>query len=173
MPTLTIRPASPEDAAILADLGARTFRETFERHASGLDLEAFLAATYGEAIQRAELADPSRPARILEVDGVPSGFLQLRLGHREPGVPGERPVELQRIYLLRSAQGGGRGAALMAEALALAGAWGADVLWLGVWEHNDKALAFYARQGFHEVGEHLFTIGDQVDRDLLLARALA
>ena len=172
MPVVTIRHATPEDAAILADLGARTFRETFEPHTSGPDLEAFLAATYGEAIQRAELADPSRPARILEVDGAPVGFLQLRLGHREPGVPGERPVELQRIYVLRAAQGGGRGAALMAEALEMARAWGADTLWLGVWENNHKALAFYARSGFREVGEHIFTIGDQVDRDLILARDL-
>jgi len=172
MPTLTIRPATPQDAAILAELGARTFRETFERHTAAPDLEAFLAAAYGEAIQRAELADPARPARILEVDGVPAGFLQLRLGHREPGVPGERPVELQRIYVLRAAQGGGRGAALMAEAVELARAWGADVLWLGVWENNLKALAFYARTGFREVGDHVFQIGDQVDRDLILARDL-
>jgi ribosomal protein S18 acetylase RimI-like enzyme len=169
MPTVTIRPATLEDAAILADLGARTFRETFEQHTSGPDLAAFLAAAYGEAIQRAELADPSRPARILEVEGVPAGFLQLRLGHREPGVPGERPVELQRIYLLRTAQGGGRGAALMAEAVEMARAWGADVLWLGVWENNHKAVAFYIRSGFREVGDHIFQIGGQVDRDLILA----
>lgn len=172
MAAFTIRPATVQDAALLADLGARTFRETFEAICSPGDLDAFLAQAYGEAVQRAELADPSRPARILEIEGVPSGFLQLRLGYREPGVPGERPVELQRIYLLRSAQGGGRGAALMAEALALAGAWGADVLWLGVWENNHKALAFYARQGFREVGEHIFRIGEQVDRDLILARDL-
>ncbi|HEY3271103.1 MAG TPA: GNAT family N-acetyltransferase [Geothrix sp.] len=172
MPAFTIRPATPEDAAILADLGARTFRETFEQHTSGPDLEAFLAAAYGEAIQRAELADPSRPARVLEVDGVPAGFLQLRLGHREPGVPGVRPVELQRIYVLREAQGGGRGAALMAEALEIARAWGADILWLGVWENNHKAVGFYVRSGFREVGDHIFQIGDQVDRDLILARDL-
>jgi ribosomal protein S18 acetylase RimI-like enzyme len=103
---------------------------------------------------------------------VPCGFLQLRLCHREPGVPGQRPVELQRIYVLRAAQGGGRGAALMAEAVAMARAWGADTLWLGVWENNHKALAFYARTGFREVGEHLFRIGDQVDRDLILAMDL-
>ncbi|WP_243286289.1 GNAT family N-acetyltransferase [Geothrix terrae] len=169
MSAITIRTATPKDAAILADLGARTFRETFEPHTSGPDLEAFLAAAYGEAIQRAELTDPSRPARILEVDGVPAGFLQLRLGHREPGVPGERPVELQRIYVLREAQGGGRGAALMAEAMEMARAWGADTLWLGVWENNHKALAFYGRTGFREVGEHIFQIGDQVDRDLIMA----
>ncbi|GLH66757.1 GNAT family N-acetyltransferase [Geothrix edaphica] len=172
MSTITIRPAAPEDAPILAELGARTFRETFEPHTAGPDLEAFLTAAYGEAIQRAELADPARPARILEVDGVPVGFLQLRLGHREPGVPGEHPVELQRIYVLRAAQGGGRGAALMAEAVEMARAWGADVLWLGVWENNLKALAFYARTGFREVGDHVFQIGDQVDRDLILARDL-
>jgi len=169
MPATTIRPATPEDAAILADLGARTFRETFEAVSSPGDLAAFLTEAYSEALQRAELADPARPARILEVDGVPCGFLQLRLGHREPGVTGERPVELQRIYLLRSAQGGGRGAALMAEAVEMARAWGADSLWLGVWEHNHKALAFYARSGFREVGEHFFRIGNQVDRDLILA----
>ena len=169
MPAITIRSATPEDADILADLGARTFRETFEPHISGPDLEAFLATAYGEAIQRAELADPSRPARILEIDGVPAGFLQLRLGHREPGVPGKRPVELQRIYVLRAAQGGGRGASLMAEAMEMALAWGADTLWLGVWENNHKALAFYARSGFREVGDHVFKIGDQVDRDLILA----
>lgn len=169
MPAIAIRPATPEDAVILADLGARTFRETFEPHTSGPDLEAFLAAAYGETIQRAELADPSRPARILEVDGVPAGFLQLRLGHREPGVTGTRPVELQRIYVLRAAQGGGRGTALMAEAVEMARSWGADVLWLGVWENNHKALAFYARNGFREVGDHIFQIGDQVDRDLILA----
>jgi len=172
MPDVMIRTATTADAAILADLGARTFRETFEAVSSPENLAAFLEGAYGEALQRAELMDPARPARILEVDGVPSGFLQLRLGHREPGVPGERPVELQRIYVLRSAQGGGRGAALMTEAVEMARAWGADSLWLGVWEHNDKALAFYARSGFCEVGEHLFKIGDQVDRDLLLAKAL-
>lgn len=172
MSTLLIRPATSEDAAILADLGARTFRETFEDVSSPGDLAAFLTEAYSEAIQRAELADPSRPARILEVDGVPCGFLQLRLGHREPGVTGERPVELQRIYLLRAAQGGGRGAALMEAAVDMARAWGADTLWLGVWENNHKALAFYARSGFREVGDHIFQIGQQIDRDLILARDL-
>ena len=172
MPPFEIRPAVPDDAALLADLGARTFRETFEGICSPQDLEQFLADTYGEARQKAELADPTRPAWVLELDGVPAGFLQLRQGHREPCVPGERPVELQRIYVLRAVQARGLGAALMRIALDQARSWGADVLWLGVWEHNVKALAFYARWGFHEVGEHVFKIGQQIDRDLILAKEL-
>ncbi len=172
MVAFRIRPATLEDAPILADLGERTFRETFEPLYEPADFEAFLVEAYGPAIQRAELADPSRPALLLEVDGIPAGFAQLRLDQRESGVPGIRPAELQRIYLLQMAQGGGRGAALLAACEDLARNRGADVLWLGVWEHNAKALAFYARCGFREVGEHSFAIGNRVDRDLLLAKAL-
>ena len=171
-PSFTIRPAILEDAATLADLGARTFRETFEDHCSPEDLDAFLANTYSETRQRAELADPSRPAIVLEIHGEPAGFAQLRLGHREPCIRAARPVELQRIYMLRAHHGGGHGAALMQSALDVALTWGADLLWLGVWESNHKALAFYARFGFREVGDHLFKLGRRSDRDLILARDL-
>ena len=173
MSAFAIRPAVLDDAATLAELGVRTFRETFESICSPRDLAAFLAEAYGEAIQRAELTDPSRPAWVLEIDGIPVGFAQLRLGHREPCVKGKCPAELQRIYLLKAVQGGGLGAALMEIALGQARSWGADVLWLGVWENNTKALAFYARQGFHEAGDHIFRIGQQVDRDLILAKELS
>ena len=173
MATVTIRPATLEDAAALTDLGARTFRETFEGICSPQDLSAYVAGAYGEAIQRAELADPARPALVLEIDGVPSGFAQLRLDHREPCVTGKRPAELQRIYLLHSAQGGGCGAALMEASVGLARSGGADSLWLGVWENNIKALAFYARCGFREAGDHIFRIGQQIDRDLILVKDLS
>ena len=172
MAAALIRPAALDDAALLADLGATTFRETFETICSAENLAAFLVATYSPEKQRAELAEPTRPGWVLELDGVPAGFLQLRLGHRERGVSGARPVELQRIYVLRAFHGGGHGAALMDMAMTAARAWGADLLWLGVWENNIKALAFYAHSGFREVGEHIFKIGDQVDRDLLLAKDL-
>lgn len=167
-----IRPATFEDAALLAELGARTFRETFEPLYDPEDLAAFLGSTYSEALQRAELEAPSRPALVLEVHGSPVGFAQLRLEHPEACVAGQHPAELQRIYLLRAAQGGGRGAALLAASEALARGRGADVLWLGVWEQNDRALAFYARSGFQAVGEHGFSVGRRVDRDLILAKAL-
>ena len=169
----TIRPATLDDAPTLAALGAQTFRETFEAICSSQDLADFLAEAYGDAIQRTELADPSRPALVLEAEGRPLGFAQLRLGHREPCVTGSLAVELQRIYVLREAHGSGFGAALMEASVAQARAWGADMLWLGVWEHNDRALAFYARQGFREAGDHVFQIGQQIDRDLILVKDLS
>jgi len=171
-PTFLLRSALPSDAALLADLGARTFRETFHAICSPEDLAAYVAGAYGEATQRGELGDPARPGLVLEVEGRAAGFVQLRLGHREPGVPGQRPVELQRIYVLQAFHGGGWGTVLMNASLEVARAWGADAIWLGVWEHNLKALAFYARHGFREAGDHVFMIGQQKDRDLILAKEL-
>jgi len=75
--------------------------------------------------------------------------------------------------VLREAHGSGFGAALMEASVEMARAWHADVLWLGVWEHNDRALAFYARHGFREAGDHVFQIGQQVDRDLILVKDLS
>ena len=103
---------------------------------------------------------------------MPAGFAQLRLGHHEPCILQERPVELQRIYVLRAHHGGGHGAALMQAVLEMARTWGANLIWLGVWERNHKALAFYSRFGFREVGDHHFKLGRQSDRDLILARDL-
>jgi ribosomal protein S18 acetylase RimI-like enzyme len=173
MAGFNLRPATLEDAATLADLGRRTFLETFGTLYDPADLTAFFDETYGEALQRAELEDPARPALVLEQEGLPVGFAQLRIGHPDASVRGFRPAEIQRIYLLKAAQGGGGGAALMQACEDLAAAREADVLWLGVWEGNTKALAFYARMGFREVGEHPFAIGKRTDRDLILMKDLS
>jgi ribosomal protein S18 acetylase RimI-like enzyme len=61
----------------------------------------------------------------------------------------------------------------MQHVLALASDSGSDVLWLGVWEHNAKAIAFYRKFGFEAVGEHVFAVGSDMQRDLIMARSMA
>ena len=68
-PYQIIRPAVLGDAALLADLGVRTFRETFEDQVTPANLQLFLDSAYGEALQQAELADPTRPGLVLELAG--------------------------------------------------------------------------------------------------------
>ena len=59
----------------------------------------------------------------------------------------------------------------MEACLASARADGSDLVWLGVWEQNARALAFYAKWGFREIGKKHFTVGSDVQDDLVLARA--
>jgi len=47
-----------------------------------------------------------------------------------------------------------------------------DVVWLGVWEQNNRALAFYQKFGFKKTGDHIFCVGDDPQRDVILSRAV-
>jgi GNAT superfamily N-acetyltransferase len=171
-PLVRIRAAVLADAGILTDLGARTFRDSFAADNTPEDMEAFLASHYRPELQAAELRDPRNLYLLAEVSGVPAGFALLSDGAREKGVPGERPWNLARLYVDRPFLGAKVGAALMGRCLEEGRARGHDVLWLGVWEHNTRARAFYERWGFSEVGEMNFMLGSDLQRDLVLALKL-
>ena len=167
-----IRPATLADAATLTELGARTFRDTFAADNTPEDVEAFLASHYRPELQEAELKDPRNLYLLAEVSGVPAGFALLRDGALEQGVQAKRPLNLSRLDVDQPFLGAKVGAALMLRCLEEARTRKHDVLWLGVWEHNTRARAFYARWGFTEVGEMHFPLGSDLQRDLVLALAL-
>ena len=170
--TVKIRPATLSDAATLSELGARTFRDSFAADNSPENMEAFLASHYRPDIQEAELREPRHLYLLAETSGRPAGFALLRDEAHEPSVRAERPLHLSRLYVDQPFLGARVGAALMLRCLEEGRARKHDVLWLGVWEHNARARAFYTRWGFTEVGETRFLLGDDPQRDLVLALVL-
>lgn len=171
-PAVTVRTATAADAVLLADLGRRTFAETFAESNTPEDLAAYLEASFSPGKQAAELAEAGTRFLIAESeDGTPVGFVRVRTGAEgEPCVTGSAPVEIVRIYALRAWQGRGVGAALMRAAIKAARGLGGETVWLGVWEHNPKARVFYERWGFRPVGSHVFTLGSSRQTDLILER---
>lgn len=167
---IAIRIAAAQDAELLAEIGARTFRRTFARDNKPEDMAAYLAAAFGPALQAAELADPGTTFLIAEVGRETVGYARLV---RAPGpecIPAGRPIEIRRIYAVEAWLGRGVGAALMRACLAEAERQLSDVIWLDVWERNTRAIAFYRRWGFAEVGTQAFVLGSDVQHDLLMAR---
>lgn len=171
MPTL-VRLAQPADAALLSELGRATFTETFAADNTPGDLARFLDEAYTPERQATELADPACTTWIAEVDGRAAGFALLRRGAAEPCVTGIAPVELQRIYVLGRFHGLGAAQALFQACVDRAVADGFRTLWLGVWERNTRALAFYRKLGFHDVGSHIFVVGSDPQTDRILERPL-
>ncbi|MEI6739440.1 MAG: GNAT family N-acetyltransferase [Gemmatimonadaceae bacterium] len=189
-----LRRAVLADAAALATLAADTFTETFGADNRPEDLAAHLAASYGIAQQTAELQDPAVITLVAEQDGALVGFAQIRRQDAPASVTAAaaeqaastthaatthaathvdpRPVELHRLYLRRVAHGTGLGAALMQGAREAAVALGGTHLWLGVWERNPRAIAFYTKSGFVRVGSHDFFVGDDRQTDWLLMTPL-
>ena len=167
---ITIRPATHADAGALASFGARTFRETFGPDNRPEDIAVYVAEAYSEARQRAEIGDPGRTTLIAESpDGIVA-FAQIRTGDTPGCVSGSLPIELLRFYVDRAWHGRGLARTLMAAIVAAAVARGARTLWLGVWEHNRRAIAFYFKYGFRDVGSHEFVLGTdrQIDRIMVL-----
>lgn len=108
--------------------------------------------------------------QALERGGNPVGYARL-IGHSvEPNVTGPQPIELVRLYVEQSAVGQGYGAQLMQACLERAADDGFATIWLGVWEKNYRAQAFYKRWGFQQVGIHDFVMGTDVQTDLILTR---
>lgn len=172
LPTLHIRAATAGDARLLTELGRRTFTEAFEAFNTPEDLRLFLDETYAEPIQARELAEPDAWHLLAEADGEAVGFARLRRGVVPGCVSGPDPLELQRIYVLQAWLGLKAGPALLQRCLEEARALEARTLWLGVWERNDRAQAFYRRHGFEAVGDHTFVVGTDPQRDVIMVRSL-
>ena len=168
---VAIRRAGVFDAARLAALAERTFVDTFAADNDPADMDAYVAQAFGEAVQRAELREPAITVLLAERDGEPVGYVMLRdAAHGD--VPARHAVEIARLYATRETIGTGVGAALMDAALAEAVARGADAVWLGVWECNARAIAFYTRPGFRDVGAQHFQLGNDRQCDRVMRRDL-
>lgn len=169
---IAVRTAVLADAATLAEFGARTFRETFEADNTPENMALYLARSYGPELQSAELRDPRMVSLLAEDGGRLAGFAQLRDSPVPEGVTESRPIELLRFYVDRAWQGRGVAQALMSASFAAAAERGAGAIWLAVWEHNQRAQAFYRKCGFEDRGAKDFMLGNDRQTDRIMARTL-
>jgi GNAT superfamily N-acetyltransferase len=171
-PDITVRRATLDDANLLSQLGALTFQETFAGDNTPDDMAAYLASNFNLAQQTLELADHASTFLIVEVDGVAAGYAKLHAGEPAEGIEGTEPIELVRIYVSRNWLGSGVGGALMGACLDEARRAGYKSIWLGVWERNVRAQAFYRKWNFRAVGEHVFQLGSDAQTDILMERTI-
>jgi ribosomal protein S18 acetylase RimI-like enzyme len=168
----TIRRATPADAAALASLAERVFRDTFASVNDPGDVELYAATNFGLAVQSREISDPSLVTIVSEHDGELNGFAQVRVASRIECILAKRPMELCRFYVSHRWHGLGVAHKLMNEVLSTVSGLASDRLWLGVWERNDRAVRFYRKFGFVVVGDHAFVLGHDTQRDLVMALEL-
>jgi ribosomal protein S18 acetylase RimI-like enzyme len=167
-----IRIAVRQDAAQLAQLAERTFRDTFASENTAKDMELHCRNSYGEAQQAAEIENPAILTLLCEEGDALVGFAQLRWRSETPSVVAAVPGEIYRLYVDRAWHGRGIAQHLMQASLDALADRGCDAVWLGVWERNPRAIAFYEKSGFVAVGSHVFTVGTDAQRDVIMTRSL-
>lgn len=168
--SIDIRAATAVDAPALAAFGERTFRDAFAADNQPSDVESYVSATYSAQLQREEIDDPARVTLLAERDGALVAYAQLRAGEAPACVLGPAPIELLRFYVDRPLHGRGAAHTVMRAVIGAAVARHARTIWLGVWERNPRAIAFYTKSGFRDVGSQPFMLGADRQTDRIMAR---
>jgi len=162
--------ANQEDRLLLSEMGAETFAKAFAPRNTPEDMSLYLERSFSPTIQAAELADPDTVFLVAEVGDESVGYARLREGSAPSQIRASHPIEIVRFYARPQWIGRHVGTALMEASLSESRARGCDVVWLDVWEENEKAIAFYKKWGFAEFGTQPFRLGNSIQSDLLMAR---
>lgn len=168
-----IRPVMLEEAALLQELSRLTYRDTFQGTTSDENLQEHLDTAYALSRLEKELKDPEVAFYFYQEGEDLLGYLRLNVGSAQTESIHDNSLEIERIYIHPDHKGRGLGQELMNFALVQAQKLGKTAIWLGVWEFNGPALGFYQKNGFRQVGQHNFVMGDDVLTDLLYLKELS
>lgn len=163
---ITIREATTADAALIADLSRQTFYDTFVHENTKEDMDLFLSQQFTRAALIAEVGAPGNIFFIAYDDDAVVGYARLREGSDTT------TLEIARLYAVKERIGKGVGKALMQTCINEAINRNKKTIWLGVWEKNARAIAFYQAWGFEKVGEHDFLLGHDTQRDWIMQKQL-
>ncbi len=170
---VSIRPATGKDAANLSAFAERVFFDTFAMDNTPEDIELYRQSTFSTELQAREIAAPGALVLLACADANRlAGYAHLIPAEIPSCVADIEALEVRRFYVAHEWHGSGLAKSLMQEVVQHARTRGARTLWLGVWERNGRAIAFYRKFGFREVGSHPFLLGHDVQTDLVMAASL-
>jgi len=162
----------PADVHALQELSRQTFWETYAASNSMQDMQQYMTEHFSIPRLTDMLRHKDSVFYASFCDSKITGYIKINFHQEQTEWKYENGCEIERIYVRQPFQGYGIGAALLEKALDNARQRAAAYIWLGVWEHNRKAIRFYERNGFTAVGTHVFRLGTDEQTDILMKRLL-
>ncbi len=156
-----------EQLPLLTELSQSTYRDTFSASNSEALMQSYFNSSLNEETLARELQNPDSEFYFIYVQQQVAGFIKINQLKAQTDIHDPRGLEVERLYIRQSFFGLGLGRALIEFAINQATS-NQHFLWLGVWEGNHHALAFYQRLGFYQIGEHPFDMGGDIQTDLLM-----
>ena len=170
MSSLTIRLATVADAELIADLSRRTFYDSFASQNTKEDMDKFMNEQFNKEALMKEVGAEGNIFLLAYANNEVGGYVQMREGEKRSEFENKSSIEIARIYAVQHSIGKGTGSALMQNCIDIAKELNREIIWLGVWEHNRRAIDFYTKWGFEKFAEHDFVLGSDVQTDWLMKR---
>jgi ribosomal protein S18 acetylase RimI-like enzyme len=169
---LAIRYATENDAALIADISRQTFYETFAPLNVKKNMDIFMNVQFTKGRLMLEVGHPENIFLLAYNNNEVAGYVKLRDSRLPKGLNSKNALEIARLYAMPDMIGKGVGKALMQKSIELALKKKKDVIWLGVWKENKKAIDFYTNWGFAIFGECDFVLGNDLQKDWLMKKIL-
>lgn len=168
-----LKPCIMEDIDELRRLSIQTYHETFSAFNTPENMEEYLRCAFDREKLRKELEDKNSLFFFLLSGEKLAGYLKVNEAPSQTDVNDPASLEIERIYVSGEFQGEGLGRYLMEQAISMAVERKKKYVWLGVWEKNEKAICFYKRNGFYQIGTHSFVMGDDEQTDHIMRKDLS
>lgn len=168
MNPIEIQKATLNDLEILQKISIQTFTETFAAVNTPDNLANYINDSFNTKQLTTELSNRNSMFYLAYSNAVAVGYLKINFGDAQTETHDQNALEVHRIYVLQTFHGKNIGQLLLNEAKKLAENNGITSIWFGVWEENYRALQFYAKNGFVVFDQHVFTLGNDKQTDLLM-----
>ena len=169
---IKIKECNFEDVLTLQKIGIETFDETFRDQNSPENMKSYLEKAFHVDQLTTELSNPSSQFFLAYVNNEIAGYLKVNTNEAQSEELGNEALEVERIYIKGTFQKNGLGKLLINKAIEIAMEQNKRKIWLGVWEKNENAIAFYGRMGFVKLGTHSFYMGDEEQTDYIMTKIL-
>jgi diamine N-acetyltransferase len=161
-----------EDLYQLQKLSIETFNDTFKDQNSLENMNAYLEKAYNLEQLKKELSHTSSQFFFVYFNEEIAGYLKVNTLDAQSEEMGDDAFEIERIYIKKPFQMHGLGKYLLNRAIEMAEEQGKKKIWLGVWEKNENAIAFYRKMGFVQTGAHSFYMGDEEQTDFIMVKTI-
>ncbi|NAY91577.1 GNAT family N-acetyltransferase [Muricauda sp. JGD-17] len=152
----------------LAQVARDTFVAAFEKDNDPTDFKDYVQRAFHPERIKEELQNENSLFYFVYESEELIGYFKLNVNDAQTDVHDLDSLEIERIYVLETYQGKNFGYGMLQKIAGLAQKMEKQYVWLGVWEHNKRAIRFYQRHGFHKFGEHPYYIGTDKQTDWLL-----
>lgn len=170
--TMYVKKCTLEDSRIIQEVGYETFNETFKQQNSPESMKAYLESAFNLKQIEKELFNSSSQFFLAYINNEVAGYLKLNINDAQSEKMGDESLEIERIYIKNKFQKHGLGKYLLNKAMEIALERNKEKIWLGVWDKNENAIAFYKKMGFVQTGAHSFYMGDEEQVDLIMTKIL-
>lgn len=169
---INIEKCNLEDARKLQEISYETFNETFKHQNSPENMNAYMERAFNVKQLEKELTNTSSEFFFVYFNNEVAGYLKVNTDDAQSEDMGEVSIEVERIYIKNKFQKHGLGKYLLNKAMEIAIERNKKRIWLGVWEKNENAIAFYKKMGFVQTGAHSFYMGEEEQTDFIMTKTL-